>query len=134
MRIMGEFIEGFDNLAHVEKGVSIFGSARTHPDDPQYQAAQEVARLLAEAGFAIITGAGPGHHGGGEQGRASMGGGRSIGCNIELPVRAGREPVRRYARELPLLLRAEDDVHQVLERVHHLSRAASARSTKRSRR
>src|SRR5215218_7707386 len=60
MRIMGEFIEGFDNLAKVERGVSIFGSARTHPDDPQYQAAYETAKLLAEAGFAIITGAGPG--------------------------------------------------------------------------
>src|SRR6185437_8569220 len=46
MRIMGEFIEGFDNLAHVQRGVSIFGSARTHPEDPQYQAAQEVSRLL----------------------------------------------------------------------------------------
>src|SRR6476646_4198464 len=49
MRIMGEFIEGFDNLATIDKGVTIFGSARTHPDDPQYQAAQETARLLAEA-------------------------------------------------------------------------------------
>ena len=60
MRIMGEFIEGFDTLATVTKGVTIFGSARTHPDDPQYQLAQETARLLAEQGFAIITGAGPG--------------------------------------------------------------------------
>src|ERR1051326_2756468 len=60
MRIMGEFIEGFDNLASVERGVAIFGSARTHPDDPQYQAAQEVGRLLAQAGFAVITGARPG--------------------------------------------------------------------------
>src|SRR5215212_3179212 len=55
MRIMGEFIEGFDDLSGVERGVSIFGSARTSPDDPQYVAAQETARLLAEAGFTIIT-------------------------------------------------------------------------------
>src|SRR5256885_187933 len=60
LRIMSELIEGFDTLAGVEKGVSIFGSARTGPDDAQYQAAQETARLLGEAGFAIITGAGPG--------------------------------------------------------------------------
>jgi uncharacterized protein (TIGR00730 family) len=91
MRIMGEFIEGFDNLAHVERGVSIFGSARTRPDDPQYEAAREVARLLAEAGFAIITGAGPGimeaaNHG------ARDGGGLSIGCNIELPFEQGANP------------------------------------------
>jgi uncharacterized protein (TIGR00730 family) len=91
MRIMGEFIEGFDNLANIERGVSIFGSARTHPDDPQYQAAQEVARLLAEAGFAIITGAGPGIMEAANKG-AKLGGGRSIGCNIELPFEQGANP------------------------------------------
>src|SRR5581483_10972443 len=91
MRIMGEFIEGFDTLAHVERGVSIFGSARTHPDDPQYTAAQEVARLLAEAGFAIITGAGPGIMEAANKG-AKQGGGRSIGCNIELPFEQGANP------------------------------------------
>ena len=91
MRIMGEFIEGFDNLAHVRRGVSIFGSARTHPDDPQYQAAQEVARLLAEAGFAIITGAGPGIMEAANKG-AKLGGGTSIGCNIELPFEQGANP------------------------------------------
>src|SRR6478752_1831152 len=91
LRIMGEFIEGFDNLAHVRRGVSIFGSARTHPDDPQYQAAQEVARLLAQAGFAIITGAGPGIMEAANKG-AKQGGGRSVGCNIELPFEQGANP------------------------------------------
>jgi uncharacterized protein (TIGR00730 family) len=91
MRIMGEFIEGFDDLAHVEKGVAIFGSARTHPEDPQYGAAQEVARLLAVAGFAIITGAGPGIMEAANKG-AREGGGRSIGCNIELPFEQGANP------------------------------------------
>jgi uncharacterized protein (TIGR00730 family) len=91
LRIMGEFIEGFDNLSNIERGVSIFGSARTHPDDPQYQAAQEVARLLAEAGFAIITGAGPGIMEAANKG-ARIGGGRSIGCNIELPFEQGANP------------------------------------------
>jgi uncharacterized protein (TIGR00730 family) len=91
MRIMGEFIEGFDDLASIEKGVSVFGSARTPPDDPQYQAAVETARLLAEAGFAIITGAGPGIMEAANKG-ARMGGGRSIGCNIELPFEQGANP------------------------------------------
>ena len=91
MRIMGEFIEGFDNLATVERGVSIFGSARTAPDDPQYLAAQETARLLAVAGFSIITGAGPGIMEAANKG-ARDGGGRSIGCNIELPFEQGANP------------------------------------------
>jgi uncharacterized protein (TIGR00730 family) len=91
MRIMGEFIEGFDNLHDVKRGVSIFGSARTHPDDPQYQAAQEVARLLAEAGFAIVTGAGPGIMEAANKG-AKLAGGKSIGCNIELPFEQGANP------------------------------------------
>jgi uncharacterized protein (TIGR00730 family) len=91
LRIMGEFIEGFDTLAQIKRGVSIFGSARTHPDDPQYQAAQEVARLLAEAGFAIITGAGPGIMEAANKG-AKLAGGQSIGCNIELPFEQGANP------------------------------------------
>ncbi len=91
MRIMGEFIEGFDNLATVQRGVSIFGSARTAPDDPQYLAAEETARLLAEAGFSIITGAGPGIMEAANKG-AKAGGGRSIGCNIELPFEQGANP------------------------------------------
>ena len=91
MRIMGEFVEGFDNLATVERGVSVFGSARTAPDDPQYLAAQETARLLAVAGFTIITGAGPGIMEAANKG-AKEGGGRSVGCNIELPFEQGANP------------------------------------------
>jgi hypothetical protein len=91
MRIMGEFIEGFDDLASIEKGVSVFGSARTPPDDPQYTAALETSRLLAEAGFSIITGGGPGIMEAANRG-ARLGGGRSIGCNIELPFEQGANP------------------------------------------
>ncbi len=91
MRIMGEFIEGFDTLASVRKGVTIFGSARIGPDDPQYRCAQETARLLAAAGFSIITGAGPGIMEAANRG-AREAGGRSIGCNIELPFEQGANP------------------------------------------
>ncbi len=91
MRIMGEFIEGFDTLASVDKAVTIFGSARIGPDDPHYDAAMETGRLLAEAGFAIITGAGPGIMEAANKG-ARLGGGRSIGCNIELPFEQGANP------------------------------------------
>ena len=91
MRIMGEFIEGFDTLASVDKAVTIFGSARIGPDDAHYDAAVETARLLAKAGFAVITGAGPGIMEAGNKG-ARLGGGRSIGCNIELPFEQGSNP------------------------------------------
>src|SRR5688572_4471860 len=60
LRIMGEFVEGFDTLSDVYNAVTIFGSARTAPDDPYYEKAVETARLLAEEGFPIITGGGPG--------------------------------------------------------------------------
>ncbi|MEO8576039.1 MAG: TIGR00730 family Rossman fold protein [Gemmatimonadales bacterium] len=91
LRIMGEFIEGFDTLASVDKGVTIFGSARVSPDDAHYKAAEKVASLLAEAGFQIITGAGPGIMEAANKG-AHLAGGRSIGCNIELPFEQGANP------------------------------------------
>jgi uncharacterized protein (TIGR00730 family) len=91
LRIMGEFIEGFDILASVNKGVAFFGSARTGPDDPMYQAAQETARLLATEGYDIVTGAGPGIMEAANKG-AKLGGGRSIGCNIVLPFEQGTNP------------------------------------------
>jgi len=91
MRITSEFVEGFDTLAAVDKGVTVFGSARVSPEDPYYIAAQEVARLLAEAGFAIITGAGPGIMEAANKG-ARLAGGHSIGCNIELPFEQGANP------------------------------------------
>jgi uncharacterized protein (TIGR00730 family) len=83
-RIMGEFVEGFEALAHAHPGVAIFGSARTCADTADYSAARELARLLAESGFAIITGGGPGVMEAANRG-AKEGKGLSIGCNIELP-------------------------------------------------
>ena len=91
LRIMGEFVWGFDHLADIKDGVSIFGSARTSPDDPMYDAAVETARLLAERNIPVITGGGPGVMEAGNRG-ALDGGGESIGCNIELPFEQGSNP------------------------------------------
>src|SRR5258708_3919412 len=83
-RIMGEFVQGFEDLAHITNGVAIFGSARTPPDDPEYKAAQETGSLLARNGIPVITGGGPGIMEAANRG-AFEAGGTSIGCNIELP-------------------------------------------------
>ena len=84
LRIMSEFVEGFDALAAVGKAVTIFGSARTVESDPYYAKARELAALLAKEGFAVITGGGPGIMEAANRG-CHEAGGLSIGCNIELP-------------------------------------------------
>jgi len=83
-RIMAEFVEGFEEMSTVGKAVSIFGSARTKPDHPDYLAAEKTARLLVEEGLAVITGGGPGIMEAGNKG-AFEAGGKSIGLNITLP-------------------------------------------------
>ena len=88
LRIMGEFVNGFDTLAHVGAAVTVFGSARVKKDDPMYAQATELGRTLAEAGFSIITGGGPGIMEAANKG-AKEAGGISIGCNIELPFEQG---------------------------------------------
>jgi conserved hypothetical protein, DprA/Smf-related, family 2 len=88
---MGEFVEGFENMAGLGPAVSIFGSARILSDSPIYAAAVETARLLAQAGFTIITGGGPGLMEAANKG-ARAGGGRSVGCTIELPFESGANP------------------------------------------
>jgi uncharacterized protein (TIGR00730 family) len=83
-RILGEFVGGFDSLATITHGVSVFGSARTVESSEYYQAAVETGKLLAEAGFEIITGGGPGIMEAANRG-AFEAGKISVGCNIELP-------------------------------------------------
>lgn len=87
-RIMGEFVAGFDALAHVDRAVSFFGSARVKPGDPMYAAACETATLMAQEGYAVLTGGGPGIMEAANRG-AREGHGLSIGCSIELPIEQG---------------------------------------------
>ncbi len=84
-RFISEFVDGFETLADVQPAVSIFGSTRVHPDNPLYEKAQQLARLLAEHGFSVITGGGPGIMEAANKG-ALEGKGKSIGLNIDLPA------------------------------------------------
>jgi uncharacterized protein (TIGR00730 family) len=88
LRIQAEFVEGFGALAELGKAVSVFGSARTKPDDPMYAAAQQIAAKLCDAGYAVITGGGPGVMEAANKG-ASECGGVSVGLGIELPHEQG---------------------------------------------
>ena len=83
-KIMSEFVEGFETLKDVHPCVSIFGSARTKPDDPVYEQTVDIARKLARSGFNIITGGGGGIMEAGNKG-AAEGGAQSVGLNIKLP-------------------------------------------------
>ena len=87
-RIMGEFVEGFDELSTLGPCVSVFGSARLTTADPVYDRCVETVRLLAEAGYGIITGGGPGIMEAANRGAQEVGT-PSVGCNIELPFEQG---------------------------------------------
>ncbi|MBR7742964.1 TIGR00730 family Rossman fold protein [Phycicoccus sp. BSK3Z-2] len=88
MRIQSEFVTGFGALAELGPAVSVFGSARTRPDSPVYALGEQVGRALVEAGFAVITGGGPGAMEAANKG-ALEAGGTSVGLGIELPFEAG---------------------------------------------
>ena len=88
LRMQSEFVEGFGALAELGPAISVFGSARTARDDPTYAVGVEVGRRLAEAGFAVITGGGPGAMEAANKG-CSEAGGTSVGLGIELPFEQG---------------------------------------------
>jgi uncharacterized protein (TIGR00730 family) len=91
LRILSEFVEGFEALAGVGAAVAVFGSARTPEGHPTYEQARRIGAELAKAGFAVITGGGPGAMEAANRG-AHEAGGLSIGCNIELPREQHQNP------------------------------------------
>lgn len=90
-KIMAEFVEGYETLSKIGPCVSIFGSARTKPDNPYYILAEEIAFKLTQSGFGVITGGGPGIMEAGNKG-ANRGKGLSVGLNIELPFEQHDNP------------------------------------------
>ena len=91
MRIQSEFVEGFGMLAELGPAMGVFGSARTKVEDPEYATAERLGKALAQAGYAVITGGGPGVMEAANKG-ASQAGGISVGLGIELPFEQGMNP------------------------------------------
>lgn len=90
-KIVAEFVEGYERMAKIGPCISIFGSARTKPDNEYYQLGVDIAELLAKSGYGVITGGGPGIMEAGNKG-AQKGGGKSVGLNIDLPFEQSHNP------------------------------------------
>ncbi|WP_028375023.1 TIGR00730 family Rossman fold protein [Leeuwenhoekiella sp. MAR_2009_132] len=90
-KIMGEFVSGFEKLSRIGPCVSIFGSARTKPDQKYYKLAVEIAEKIVDNGYGVITGGGPGIMEAGNKG-AHLAGGTSVGLNIDLPFEQHDNP------------------------------------------
>jgi uncharacterized protein (TIGR00730 family) len=95
LRITSEFVQGFEFLSNLERTVTLFGSARLQQDDPYYRLARDLGRRLAEEGYTVVTGGGPGIMEAGNRG-AFEGNGLSVGLNIQLPMEQKFNP---YVKE-----------------------------------
>jgi uncharacterized protein (TIGR00730 family) len=98
-KIMSEFVNGYENMGRIGPCVSIFGSARTKPEDKYYQLAERIAFKISKAGYGVITGGGPGIMEAGNKG-AHLGGGTSVGLNIELPFEQHFNPYIDHDKNL----------------------------------
>ena len=111
MLIAAEFHAGFEKIELIDRpAVSIFGSARVGEDAASYRFARETAGLFAKAGFAVVTGGGPGVMAAGEPRLLRKAGGLSVGFNISLPHEQDAKSVLRHLDDVQALLRPQDDV------------------------
>lgn len=98
-KIMAEFVNGFETMGRIGPCVSIFGSARTKPEEHFYKLTERIAEKISKAGYGVITGGGPGIMEAGNKG-ASLGGGTSVGLNIELPFEQHFNPYIDHDKNL----------------------------------
>lgn len=90
-KVMSEFVQGYERMAKIGPCISVFGSARTKPEDKYYQMAENISEMLGKRGYGVITGGGPGIMEAGNKG-AQKGGGKSVGLNIDLPFEQSGNP------------------------------------------
>ena len=127
-KVMAELVDGFDKLAKIGPCVSVFGSARTHNDSPYYKLAEECARLLAEHGYGVISGGGPGIMEAANKGAYETGG-KSVGLNIELPFEQFHNKYidRDKILEFDYFFCAQGNVHEILTGLYCIAGRFSAR-------
>ena len=129
LRIQSEFVEGFGALAELGPAVSVFGSARTKPDDAVYALAEKVGSALVEAGYAVITGGGPGAMEAANKGACDAGG-TSVGLGIELPFEQGLNQYvdlgvnfRYFFARKTMFVKYASGLHRAARRLRHPGRA-----------
>ena len=98
-KVMAEFVEGFDKMAKIGPCVTIFGSARTKPDNPYYKITEDIAAKLVRHGYGVITGGGPGIMEAGNKGAFEQGG-KSVGLNIKLPFEQHSNPYIDHDKDI----------------------------------
>ena len=120
-RIQSELVEGFETLNELGPAVAVFGSSRLNEGSYYYEKAVELGRRLSDAGFAVITGGGPGIMDGANKG-ANQGKGKSVGLNIELPAEQTPQQISGSFSLLSVLFHTEAYVCQIFHRIYYIPR------------
>ena len=116
LRVMRDFLRGYRALHFVGPCVTVFGSARIKPDDPHYELALKMGAAIARLGFTVMTGGGPGIMEAANRGAKEVGG-RSVGCNIELPFEQCIQHVSRSLCQVALFFRSQSAADKIFLRL-----------------